>query len=115
MTLLDLLRSPSAYRGQPWAYARNQIGHGYIVGGLPVWLLGPGALVPLLILYAVWEAIQWRRYGADLSDCIEDAAHVLAVALAVALAAPALLLVHALYLAAGIVWRIEQQTHLESE
>jgi len=34
MSLRDLLRRPSSYREGPWAYARNQMGHGYLVGGL---------------------------------------------------------------------------------
>ena len=104
--LLLQLRTPTAFLTDPWAYLRNQAGHGYLIGGLGTIIFG---LWPVLILYAVWEAIQRSFYGADLSDDIEDFANVAAVALAVSSGRAEPLIIHALVLAAGFFWRREQR------
>ncbi len=106
--LLKLLRSPSSFPADPWGYARNQMGHGYIVGGLPV-LIWPPLIFPVILGYLIWEDIQITRFRSELSDSVEDAANVLTIALAVWLWQPALLLVHLLFLIAGVLKRIEEQ------
>lgn len=101
--LLDLLRRPSSFRDDPLGYARNQFGHGYIVGGgltilgMPLWLI--------VIGYAIWETIQWGFYDATVDDAFEDLGHVALVAAAFHLMAPELLLVQACFVAAGYFWR----------
>lgn len=108
MILFDLLRSPSAYRDDWRAYARNQLGHALIVGAAPVVLLGPWFLLVTVLAYAAWEVVQWRRYGAEPSDCVEDAAFVIGAALIAALAAWPLFTIPAAFLVAGILWRRER-------
>ena len=81
--LRRLLRSPSSYTAQPWAYARNQIGHG-AVGALFVSLWGWQVIPGAMLAYAVWEFIQWKRYDAEAYDGFEDAANVMQWAMAAA-------------------------------
>jgi hypothetical protein len=100
--LLNLLRSPSSFRHDPWGYLRNQIGHAYVVGGilglfLPIWLIALG--------YAIWEFSQWQWFRAELDDCLDDMAHVMLIAVAASMMLPQLILVHALFLGAGFYWR----------
>jgi hypothetical protein len=88
--------------GDPQGYLRNQIGHAYVVGGglaliLPLW--------SILLGYAVWEAVQWRYFGSEPWDGLEDAAHVMLIACAVGLLIPQLVIVHALFLGAGFLRR----------
>jgi hypothetical protein len=103
MWLIKLFRSPSAFRHDPWGYLRNQIGHAYLVGGglallgFPLWVIALG--------YAAWEAGQWQWFRADLDDCLEDLAHVLLIAVAAHSLIWELVVVHALFLGAGFVWR----------
>lgn len=112
--LTAALRTPSSFPAQPWAYARNQFGHGYIVGGLPA-ALWPPAFVIVLFGYMVWEAVQILRYGSRISDSLDDYANVMTVALAAALHEPALLIVHALYLASGVMGRLEDGASTNGE
>lgn len=102
--LCRLLRSPSAFERDPWGWLRNQAGHAWLVGLLPVGMGAPWWLV--LAVYAVWEAVQWLRYGAALSDCLEDMSHVLAGIL-IGLGAATVVPLHLVMLAAGTVWRLE--------
>lgn len=100
--LIDLLETPSSFRGRPWAYLRNQIGHAYVVGGLlalvlPLWLILAG--------YAVWEAVQWRFHDAEPWDGFEDTGHVMLIACAVHFLIWPLVGVHALFLGAGYLRR----------
>ncbi len=101
---LDLLRSPSAFLHDRWGYARNQLGHGYLVGGLalflPVWAVLAG--------YWAWEMVQIDRYRARPWDSVEDFANVAVIAFAVTIPAASLHLmaVHALYLLAGFLRRL---------
>ena len=106
--LFELLRTPSSFPADPWGYARNQIGHGYIVGGLPV-LIWPPLIVPLIIGYILWEDLQITLFLADLSDSLEDLANVAVVALAAWLMQPLILVIHLLFLAAGIRRRVEER------
>lgn len=105
--LIGLLRTPSAFRGDPWRYLRNQIGHAYVVGGglallgVPFWLI--------LAIYAAWEAVQLRAYGAQLWDCLDDASHVALIAFAVSYSLPGLILCHALVLGAGFYMRKDER------
>lgn len=102
--LCRLLRSPSAYVRNPWGYVRNQAGHAYIVGALPVALGVPWWAV--MAIYAVWEIVQWARYGSAPSDGLEDASHVAAGVL-IGSGALAVIPMHAIMLAAGAQWRRE--------
>lgn len=110
--LCRLLRSPSAFERDPWGWLRNQTGHAWIVGALPVALGVPWWAV--LAVYALWEAVQWARYGAALSDSLEDISHVCAGILIGAGVWPVIPL-HLTLLAAGCVWRLETRaTHLRN-
>ena len=63
----DLLRSPEAQR-DPGAWAATLLAHAMICNGLaaflPWWVVVAG--------YALWEGVQWRKYGADAWDCLLD-------------------------------------------
>lgn len=100
--ILSLLRSPSAFAGDPWGFARNQLAHAYLVGALGAWLL---PLWAVLAVYAAWELVQRVKYGADLSDNLDDMANVAIAACAVAAGDPGYLAIHAIYLASGFCWR----------
>ncbi len=106
--LFELLRTPSSFPADPWGYARNQIGHGYIVGGLPV-LIWPPLIFPLILGYLIWEDIQITRYHGSLADSADDTANVLTIALAAWLWQPALLIVHLMFLISGVLKRIEER------
>lgn len=110
--LLNLWRTPSAFKGSPWPYALNQLGHGYVIGGLPAALWGPPALVPLLMVYlAVVELPQLLFWRGELADGIEDTAHVATVAVAIAYGVWPALAAHALFVAAGTVARMHTGDH----
>lgn len=100
--LISLLKTPSAFAGDPWGYARNQIGHAYLVGAFGAYLL---PLWAVLLIYAAWETIQRQFYRADLSDNLDDFANVAIAACAVAAGDPGYLAIHAIYLASGFCWR----------
>lgn len=100
--LLSLLRSPSAFAGDAWGFARNQLAHAYLVGALGAVLL---PLWAVLAVYAAWEIIQRVKYGAELSDNLEDFANVAIAACAGAAGDPGYLAIHAIYLASGWCWR----------
>lgn len=104
--LLSLLSTPSSFPDDPWGYARNQIGHGYIVGGLGAFAFG---VWPVLVIYLAWEWAQYALYGGTLSDGLEDFANVLVIALAVSLMRPELILIHTIYLAAEFSARFESR------
>ena len=105
--LLNLWRTPSAFKGAPRAYALNQLGHGYVLGGVPAVLWGPSALLPLILGYlAIVELPQLVFWGGELADGIEDTAHVATVAVAVAYGVWPALAAHALFIAAGTVARM---------
>ena len=106
--IYELLKTPSAFRGRPWAYGRNQFLHGYAIGGLPVYLW-PEGLPIFVAFYISWEQIQLLWYNGELSDGMEDFAHFMTIALAVYLHQPALMLVQLLFLAAGILFRYEEK------
>ena len=78
--LFDLLRTPSSFPDDPHGFAFNQAGHAG-VGMLFVWALGPWSFWLLAVLYAVWEAVQWREYGGEDWDCAQDWAFVMTGAL----------------------------------
>lgn len=63
----DLLRSPEAQR-EPGAWAATLLAHAMICCGLAAFL--PGLVV--VAGYALWEGVQWRKYGADAWDCLLD-------------------------------------------
>lgn len=79
--ILDLLRTPSSFSGEPLKAVRNQGGHAGI-GMLIAWAFGPLALVPIALAYALWEGVQWRVYGGEDWDCVEDWCFVMTGAVA---------------------------------
>lgn len=106
--LLTLWRTPSDFAGEPWKYAINQLGHGYLIGGLPVLILGPAALAPLILVYlALVELPQLVLWRGKLADGLEDTAHVATVAVAIAHGLWPALAAHALFVAAGTVARMK--------
>lgn len=102
--IADFLRSPSSFFDDPTGFARNQAGHAGI-GMIAVWALGPWSLGLVAVLYAAWEAIQWRRYGGDDWDCAQDWAFVVTGALVPS--QPLLLLPLAGWLLAGYLRRLD--------
>lgn len=79
--LRRFLRTPSSFPGDPVGATINQGGHAG-VGMLPAWYFGPWVLIVIAIAYAVWEAVQWRRYGGEDWDCVEDWCFVMTGAVA---------------------------------
>ena len=81
--ITDMLRTPDAQR-DPYAWSSTLLAHAFIGVAL-------AAVVPWWVpitAYAAWEALQWRRYGAGLTDCLLDWSAVsLGVCVAVALSA----------------------------
>lgn len=102
--LAGMFRTPSSFADDPRGFAFNQAGHAG-VGMLLAWALGLWVLLPLGVAYAVWEGIQWRRYGGDDWDCVQDWAFVMGGALAAH--EPLLLIVLAAYLLAGYLRRVD--------
>lgn len=111
--LLDAFRSPSAFRGDPRGYLRNQVGHAVLVGWLPVAAFGPWALAVTLPAYLAWEYGQWVVAEAEAWDSAEDVAHVLAGATA-ALFWP-VAAVSAAFLTAGYLRRREEARHAQDD
>lgn len=97
MKLIDLLRSPSAYEHDRWGFARNQLGHGYIVGGFGALFVGWW----ILPVYAAWEAVQMDQYRSKPWDSVDDFANVMTIALAAITNQPLFLAAHAAYLISG--------------
>ena len=104
--LVDLIQTPSAFRADPWGFTRNQIGHGYLIGLLGAMLLPWWAVIVPYIALEAWQNI---RRGADLSDNIEDFANVAVMVMAAETGHYGYVIVHAIYLAAGIAWRVEER------
>ena len=102
--LSRFLRTPSSFPTDPRGFAFNQGGHAG-VGMLLAWAFGLWVLLPLGVAYAAWEGIQWRRYGGDDWDCVQDWAFVMGGALASH--EPLLLIVLAAYLLAGYLRRVD--------
>ena len=100
----SMFRTPSSFADDPRGFAFNQAGHAG-VGMLLAWAFGLWVLLPLGVAYAVWEGIQWRRYGGDDWDCVQDWAFVMGGALAAH--EPLLLIVLAAYLLAGYLRRVD--------
>lgn len=104
-----LFRTPSAYLRDPWGFARNQVGHGFVsalVGCLALEhsvAMFAGAMIIGLFLYTWWEWAQYRTQGALAWDCVEDWAFV-ATGFCVAFT-PLLLLPMAGHLLAGAMRR----------
>lgn len=100
---LYLLKTPSSFEGQPWAFARNQIGHGYILGGGLTLLL---SLPAAMAIYLAIEAVQVVFFESELWDSVEDYAFFLAIAFAAAFNFWPLLVIHSLFLIAGTCRRL---------
>ena len=103
--MIGLLKSPTAYQKEPWKYLANQIGHAYIVGFVPAFFLGAGVIPVIALVYVFWELLQYRRFDATLSDCLEDLGHVLIGAFAALF--PLIIIPHLVLIAAGVQWRRE--------
>ncbi|PZQ99935.1 MAG: hypothetical protein DI533_04715 [Cereibacter sphaeroides] len=106
--LVALLKSPSSFRADPWGYFRNQMGHAYIVGAIPV--LAGVPLILVLVAYAAWEAVQFFRYDAELYDNFEDMAHVALIGFATYFWLPEFGIVQALFLGAGFFYRVAERS-----
>lgn len=104
-----MLRSPSSFPKDPWGYLLNQLGHGYIVGGLPVLVFGPEALAWILLAYATWEVLQFFVYDGTLSDGVEDFTNVAVIGCASVMGLPILFAIHAMYLLVGWTIRMENK------
>lgn len=100
--LFDLLRTPSAFEDAPRKYLRNQMAHGYLIGGLAALLLGP---LVVIVAYALWEVVQIRLFRGRVWDGLEDLAFVSCIALAVLTWNPLFAVIHTLFLAAGYARR----------
>ncbi len=108
--IIGLIETPSAFRADPLGYARNQVGHGYAIGFLGALLLPWWAAILAYIVLETWQNL---RRGADLSDNIEDFANVavmvMAATAATGLAMAGFMAAHALYLASGVAYRVEER------
>lgn len=105
--LWKLWTSPSAFKGDARGYVLNQLGHGYLIGGIPAWLWGPAALLPLLVAYLVIvELPQFLWWGGSAEDGFEDTAHVATVAVAVAYGVWPALIAHLLFVISGGLARL---------
>jgi hypothetical protein len=102
--LRNLALTPSAFDDDPCGFLRNQIGHGWLIGGLPVLIWGPLALVVTIPGYAIFEVWQWRARDGEFWDCVEDFAHFVTVGLAIAFA-PVVLVSSAAFLLSGYARR----------
>ena len=105
--LAYLWQTPSAFYDDWRKYARNQLGHALVVGILPGFFLGHFAGFGLA-LYAVWEITQWQFRRALASDCVEDWAFVACGAAFGVTGSVWFLVVMMAFLAAGVLWRVEQ-------
>ena len=106
MMLLDLLRTPSSFEGQPVAATRNQGGHAGI-GMLTAWYFGVWALPFIAAIYAVWETLQWRAFGGQDWDCVDDWCFVMTGSIFAALAAVAPWLVTVTHLVVLAAWLLK--------
>ena len=82
--LARFLRTPSSFADDPRGATINQGGHAGF-GVLVAWYFGMWALPFIAVLYAAWEAVQWRRYGGDDWDCVQDWCFVMTGAVAAAM------------------------------
>lgn len=77
----EMMQTPDA-QADPHHWAATLLAHAWL--GLAAALVLPAWVV--LLAYAAWEAVQWRRYGAEVWDCLLDwSAVALGVSVAVAL------------------------------
>lgn len=106
--LAYLWRTPSAFLDDWRAYARNVILHAVLVGlvsaACDVFVPGYGFIAGGL-LYAVWEATQWRLQNAAPDDCLEDWGFVQSGALAYLTADWRIAAIAASFLLSGILRR----------
>lgn len=108
--LWKLWTEPSAFKGDARGYVLNQIGHGYIIGGIPAALWGPPVLLPLFAAYLlVVELPQAVLWQGSVADGFEDAAHVATVAVAIAYGVWPALLAHLLFVTAGALTRSRKE------
>lgn len=83
MRLGYLFDTPSSFEGDARGFARNAAGHTFAVGYTPILLFGAlPALPAAMLLYAIWEILQWRWRKAEAWDCFHDWAYVCAGAIA---------------------------------
>jgi hypothetical protein len=99
----DLLKTPSGFEDDWKGYVRNQLGHSYLLGALPVFIFGVEALFITLPLYLTWEAIQLHRFEAQEWDSLEDTAFFLLGGLVPLF--PALVVVQMLFILSGVMRR----------
>lgn len=115
--LSDLIRKPSSFRADPWGHARNQFLHGYAIGLLGTWLTGWLLGIPgwafVIPFYLLIEAYQITARDGEISDSVEDFANVLVMIFAATALHPGFFIIHALYLIAGLLWRMEDRDRQE--
>jgi len=99
--------TPSAFRNDWVAYAKNVIGHFLVVGFLPALFLGWAGVVTLMTLYTFWELSQWWLRNAKASDCVEDWGIVLGGSLLGATLDPGYGALVFVLMVANILWRVE--------
>lgn len=104
--LYRLWTSPSAFKADARGYVLNQLGHGYVIGGIPAAIWGPAAVLPLIAAYVVIVELPQRLFwGGSTADGFEDAAHVATVAIAVAWGVWPALAAHLLFVISGALMR----------
>lgn len=95
--IIDYLKTPSSYRGNPYGYAFNQMGHVVIGAGLATW--SPWLVLAYIAIIEIPQLVIW---DGEMSDALEDTTYVLAGALG-------FFLISACFLLVGAVQRYEER------
>lgn len=106
--LLSTFNTPSAFENSPSRYLLNQLGHAYVLGGLPVYF-GLIGIEYALVLYFLWEILQILFAKAQAYDSFEDVGHFTLVALAAHFLIPEFIFVQLLFLLSGYFRRVENK------
>ena len=96
-----LFNTPSAFRDNWLAYARNVALHTALVG-LGMHFLG---FIVGAVVYAAWELAQLVFRKAEASDCVEDWAFVMCGALAWLTLDWRVAVIACAFMASGALWR----------
>ena len=107
--------NPSAYIGQPYRHAGNQIGH-VALGAATVWLLSAFLSMPWLalawvvasVLWLAWEAGQVVLFRAEPFDALEDMGFFVTGIMAYAID-PLFLIPGAIFCASGFYRRLSER------
>lgn len=74
--LLDLLRTPSSFEGDPRGFLINQLGHMFIFGYMPVHYFGYWGILAIPLYIIIVEATQVLLFDGEIWDGLEDSAYV---------------------------------------